>query len=241
MILPLFIRVNSGLLAFFCMNYAIKYLPIVLVTIISNTLPLFCSLLGFIILGERITKMEIFCLLISFYGIFVLVYYGERQKDKEGKESNISLLPMVMLVLGPILMAVTNVSLRHMKNLHEFTTSTYSVIYSIIVYGLIVLISEEEKITMIYTLNTYEMLILIFVSLAGGAGMIWKAKALRYEMAGRLSILQYFSIIFTFLFDLVFIGTAFKSSEIIGILIVFLANVLSASMVFKNNFLNKRK
>lgn len=76
MIFPLFIRVNSGLLAFFCTNQAIKYLPIVLVSLFSNTLPLFCSLLGFLILGERISKMEVFCLVLAFFGIYVLLYSG---------------------------------------------------------------------------------------------------------------------------------------------------------------------
>jgi len=77
MIFPLFVRVNSGLLAFFCINQAIKHLPLVLVALFTNTLPLFCSLLGFLILGEKITKAEIICLLIAFYGIYVLLYYGD--------------------------------------------------------------------------------------------------------------------------------------------------------------------
>ena len=83
MILPLCIRVNSGLLAFFCMNYAIKYLPIILVSLFANTLPLFCSLLGFLILGERITKAEVGCLILAFYGIFVLIYHGRRSSESD--------------------------------------------------------------------------------------------------------------------------------------------------------------
>lgn len=76
MVFPLFIRVNSGLLAFFCINYAIKFLPIVLVALFTNTLPLFCSLLGCLILGERITKSEVVCLILAFFGIYVLLYNG---------------------------------------------------------------------------------------------------------------------------------------------------------------------
>ena len=63
---------------------------------------------------------------------------------------------------------------------------------------------------MLDTFNVHEMLILIFVSLAGGAGMLFKTKALQYEMAGRLSIICYFSVVFTFFFDLIFIGTNFN-------------------------------
>jgi len=60
-------------------------------------------------------------------------------------------------------------------------------------------------------------------------------------MAGRLSILGYFSIIFTFFFDLIFIGTSFSFGEMYGILIVFCANLISAYMVFHRYFLQNKK
>jgi len=114
-----------------------------------------------------------------------------------------------MLVLGPMFMALTNICLRYMRSLHELTASTYSVVYSVVIYGFIISLTESNKITMFNTFSTGEIMILIFVSLAGGAGMLFKTKALQYEMAGRLGILCYFSILFTFLFDLIFIGTIF--------------------------------
>lgn len=55
-------------------------------------------------------------------------------------------------------------------------------------------------------------------------------------MAGRLSILAYLSVVFTFLFDYIFIGTEFTIEEAEGMAIVFLANLLSAVIVFKKNF-----
>jgi drug/metabolite transporter (DMT)-like permease len=81
MFLPLILRSFSGLFAFFCINYALKHLPLVLVALITNTLPLFTSLLGFLILGERITFVEVGCLLLAFYGVYLLVNssYGEEQ------------------------------------------------------------------------------------------------------------------------------------------------------------------
>lgn len=142
-----------------------------------------------------------------------------------------------MLVMGPTLMAVTNICLRYMRKLHEYTASTYSVLYSISVYGAILGFSESDKISMVHTFSTWEWFILIFVSLLGGAGMLFKTKALQFEMAGRLSILMYFSVIFTFFFDLIFIGTAFTTGEIQGISIVLAANLISAYSVFKKNFM----
>lgn len=81
MIFPLLVRVTCGCLAFMCVNQAIKHVPIVMVALFVNTMPLFCSLLGFLILREKITKMEVVCLLIAFYGIYSLLYSSDRAKD----------------------------------------------------------------------------------------------------------------------------------------------------------------
>ena len=99
-------------------------------------MPLFTSLLGFIILGEKISKSEILCLFIAFYGVYVLLYSGEQNDDKREVKSNISAGPLLMCIMGPFLMALTNVCLRYMKGLHEYTASTYSVLFSIAVYGI---------------------------------------------------------------------------------------------------------
>ncbi len=141
-----------------------------------------------------------------------------------------------MCVLGPMLMATTNICLRHMKGLHELTASTYSVLFSVAVFGLGFPVSGSS-ISVFETFAGYEFAILIFVSLAGGVGLIVKTKAFQYEKAGRLGMLCYLSIIFTFLFDLILIGTSFNSGEMQGIAIIFAANAISAYTVFHENFI----
>jgi drug/metabolite transporter (DMT)-like permease len=73
MVLPILIRCTSGLFAFYCMSTAIKHLPIVLVALFQNTIPLFTSLFGFLILKEKITKSEILCLFLAFFGVYILI------------------------------------------------------------------------------------------------------------------------------------------------------------------------
>lgn len=143
-----------------------------------------------------------------------------------------------MLILGPLLMASINISLRYMRRMHEYTTSTYSVLFSLVFYGGLIAVTDAEF-SMFENFHGYEHLILIFVSLAGGIGMLSKTKALQYEMAGRLGILVYFSIIFTYFFDMIFIGTKFHPEEMTGVAIILVANILSAYMVFHTHFLKK--
>jgi hypothetical protein len=59
-------------------------------------------------------------------------------------------------------------------------------------------------------------------------------------MAARLGMLAYLSIIFTFFFDLMLIGTVFTNGEIYGILVILAANLFSAYGVFYTYFLKSQ-
>ena len=179
-------------------------------------MPLFTSLFGFLILGEKITTSEILCLILAFYGVYTLLYSGSEALENypaDEAESNITMWPLLMALLGPMLMATTNICLRHMRGLHEYTASAYSVIFSVVVFGTLIPTSGQH-ITVTSTFVSWEFVLFVFVSLAGGFGMIFKTKAMQYEMAARLGMLAYLSIIFTFLFDHFLIGTVFNSGEI---------------------------
>jgi drug/metabolite transporter (DMT)-like permease len=129
-------------------------------------------------------------------------------------------------------MGVTNVLLRHMKMLHEYTSATYTVMTAVLLYGLQILLSGES-LQIISTIDTLDCIILVSVSVFGGFAMVCKAKAMQYEMASRLSILNYLSVILILIFDLLLIGTVFNGQEVIGISIVFLSNGISAYSIYK--------
>jgi len=82
-----------------------------------------------------------------------------------------------MLIMVPILFASINISLRHMRSLHELTASVYSVLFSIVFYSIMMPITDNHF-TMFDTFRYYEHLVLIFISIAGGTGMLLKTRAL---------------------------------------------------------------
>jgi drug/metabolite transporter (DMT)-like permease len=59
----------------FTMQFAIKFIDITVVTVVANTAPLFTALLGFFLLGEKLTNVEITSLICSFIGVFILTLY----------------------------------------------------------------------------------------------------------------------------------------------------------------------
>ncbi len=74
-------------------------------------------------------------------------------------------------------MGLTNVLLRHMKKMHEYTSSTYSVMLSITVFGTSMHISDAEKVIGKEFENA-DYVILVLVSLTSCISMLCKAKAM---------------------------------------------------------------
>ena len=53
--------------------HAIKSLPLVFVSLVLSTLPLWTSLMSYLLLNERLTIMYIICLVLSFCGIGIMI------------------------------------------------------------------------------------------------------------------------------------------------------------------------
>ena len=73
-------------------------------------------LLGSVMLGERITKYELGCLLLAFSGVYIL--FSEKTSSKSNTNDNIDTFYLLILFLVPIMVAFQNVLLRHMRGFH---------------------------------------------------------------------------------------------------------------------------
>lgn len=53
--------------------YALKQLPLVIVSLVLNLSPIAIAVLSYIILKEKLAKIDIIILLVSFIGVLVLI------------------------------------------------------------------------------------------------------------------------------------------------------------------------
>ena len=243
MILPLSIRVFAGVTSFFLINKAIQSLPIFVVSLVINLAPIFTSILAFIFLKERISRGEVFALCLAFAGVYMLISASSKMQPQQPEEelsisngddivkSNITIIPLLMLVAATLLMATTNIMLRKMKKMHEFCSATYTVMTSLVFFGIGIKLSSQPM-TIADTFSPGDYTVMIFIAVCGILGLLCKTKAMQYEMASRLSILIYFNVIFSLVFDLILIGTVFRTSEVYGMLVIFLANAMSVYVIF---------
>lgn len=75
----LLIRVILGNANFYVVMMALKNLPVVVVTVVGNTAPLFTVVFGALMLGEKITKVELSCLCVAFTGVYILLTSGKKE------------------------------------------------------------------------------------------------------------------------------------------------------------------
>ena len=129
-------------------------------------------------------------------------------------------------------LSIVNITLRIMKGLHVYTSPTYTGLFIAIVTIIGFWITGTEY-KVLDQLTFSWQLLLLFIGIVGCAALILKTKSFQYEKAGRLGMLNYLSVIFTFLFDSILIGTKFSANEIYGIIIILGANIISAYTVFK--------
>lgn len=137
----LIMRVFMGNLTFFLMTISLKYLPLLVTSIVVNSANLMTVLLGAMILGERITKAEMACLFVAFLGVYVL--FSEKTSNK-GRDQNIDTFHLLLLCLIPFLIAMQNVLLRHMRGFHQYTVASYITLGSVCVSGVGSLLSANS-------------------------------------------------------------------------------------------------
>lgn len=93
---------------------AVKNLPLVLVAIVMNTMPLFTALFGYFILREVLMPLEKLCLVLSFAGVAIIVT-GNGCSSKS-HIYNYTAFTLTALILNPVLNSLVTIILRTLKN-----------------------------------------------------------------------------------------------------------------------------
>ena len=86
--------------------------------------------------------------------------------------------------------AIINVLLRDMRDMAEFTLSTYIVLTMFVVYLPIFMIFETSDIYFKFTSNDW--LIAVLLGFTSSSMPLARTKAMKYEEPARLNILNYF-------------------------------------------------
>eukprot|EP00347_Sterkiella_histriomuscorum_P015471 403356903 len=239
-------RAAFSYMAWVLQFYSINYLPLGLVNIIQNLIPIFTSIFAYLILRETLKMLEIINILVSLTGvIFVVIYSTENQNTQppnfdsidQTSSSNKSIglqeigqfmfvLSIVMNFLSAMIASLTGVIIRQLKTVHFTLIAGFQAICSVIVSLTLLLFyhvfftdstSPDNLFNKYSNFNPSTDIQYIFgVGLFGAFSQICYVKALFYDKAGRVASLNPLQIVYGYAADVIFFAHSLQMFEVVG-------------------------
>ena len=117
---PLFVRTINTTILLWSLVFCVWKLPLVEVALFMNTVPLFNALLGFLILGNTISRFEIGNLLVAFGGMAILILGASEASGEEGAQegSQTSMIYYVVMIITCFQLSGSYILQRKLKDLN---------------------------------------------------------------------------------------------------------------------------
>ncbi|XP_048362071.1 solute carrier family 35 member G1-like [Sphaerodactylus townsendi] len=202
----LFLRGLLGSCAMILLYYAYQVMPLADAVVISFSSPAFTTLFAWIFLKEKCSPWDLFFVLVTITGVVLIArppfLFGSKVSGIEGSYTD-HLKGTIAALLSAISASSAFVIIRKVgKSVHYFLTIWY---YAII--GLIISIAT------LFVLDSWSLpncgkdrFLLILIGLFGLGGQIFLTKALQIEKAGPVSIMKTMAVVFTFIFQIIFLN-----------------------------------
>jgi len=97
---------------------AIKTLPLVLVSIVANLVPLVTAVLSYFILREKLNSIEKVGIVVSFVGVAIMI---TGKNKNSGVNHSYPLYAIVALLIIPITGSLIQILLRNIRHLSAHT------------------------------------------------------------------------------------------------------------------------
>jgi len=217
----LFIRGVFGCSATIFQYYALEYIAIGDVSVISFTTPIFVSVLAFLFLKEELGFVNIGAAFLTLLGIGII----SRPPILSGEESfNLDITIGVGLALGCMLFATfTYVALRYLKPVHYVLVTFFYGFYSVWECGIAALVT-----------GTFELPVgpldwLLAITLAGLAFVAQAlfTLSLKYEKAGPIALIRCLEVPFTFFWQILWLGDPVDQWSLFGTIIILLSVLIT--------------
>ncbi|NTD35680.1 DMT family transporter, partial [Agrobacterium tumefaciens] len=191
---------SAGLGGMFFGFLALAYLPLVNVTVLSYTTPLFTIMLAALLLGEKVRIYRWSAVLTGFIGVFITLSPNLVFDAASGpaRIDGVAMIGTALALTGALCAAFSSIAVRHLNSIEK--PSRIVLIYTLtgVVAGLATL-GFGWKMP-----DFHQFLLLAGGGLAGGIGQIAMTLSLRHAQASLLAPFDYTTMIWALL-----IGYAF--------------------------------
>ena len=224
---------SAGLGGMFFGFLALAYLPLVNVTVLSYTTPLFTIMLAALLLGEKVRIYRWSAVLTGFIGVFItlspkLIFdaaSGPAQID------SVAMIGTALALTGALCAAFSSIAVRHLNSIEK--PSRIVLIYTLtgVMAGLATL-GFGWKMP-----DFHQFLLLAGGGLAGGIGQIAMTLSLRHAQASLLAPFDYTTMIWAIALGYLFMAEVPTGATIIGALTVIAAGLFA---MWRENRLTKQ-
>lgn len=203
-------RDTSGPLIFktFCgttkdfINFSVtKFLPLTIITIISNMTGLVVYILAFFFLKETVRKFDLFFMLFLLAGVIACVLGASEESATTGEESFFPLFVLyIFLIINLFLSAGGTIAMRKMKKFPANVVSWYqqiaTLVTSVIMMGIL-----NKSFAIYSTFDWIAWLWLFLAAFTNVYGETFRFMALKKTKATTLQVFYPSNVLFQFIFD----------------------------------------
>jgi drug/metabolite transporter (DMT)-like permease len=186
-------RGMAGTLALVCVYYAVTTLPLAEATLLQYTYPVFTAVLAFFFLKERIQRSTLICIILSLFGLLVMVM------------PNLSINSGIVLpwfsVLAALLGALGSaIAYVIVKRLSQGEDSSVIIFYFPLIALPLSIILLGDNFVMP---NIEALILLLLVGIFTQVGQVGLTKAMQSEVATKVTAFSYIQVVFSILFGFI--------------------------------------
>ncbi len=207
----LLIRGATGTIALIAYFITLQKIPLAGAVTIHYMAPIFTSLLGILIVKEKVSPWQFLFFLLSFAGIMVI----------QGFDSRITLVYAMIGVFGAIFTGLAYNMIRKLKTSeHPLVIIFYFPLVSIPVTGLITIFDWVSPIG-------WDWLLLLLVGILTQLGQFYLTKSYQSEELSKVSVISYIGIVFALGYGFIFFNEHYQFTAYVGMLMVMLGVALN--------------
>ncbi len=214
----------AGLGGLFFGFLALAYLPLVNVTVLSYTAPLFTIILAATLLGEQVRIYRWSAVMMGFLGVFITLLpdFVAFQLDHSSTTlETVSLIGTAMALAAAFCAALSAISVRRLNRVEPSSLI-------VLIYTLTGIMAGVASIAFGWKMpDRQELLLLIGCGLAGGIGQITMTLSLRHAEASLLAPFDYTTMIWALALGYAFMSEAPAAATIGGALVVIAAGLFA--------------
>ena len=121
---PLSFRIFQGIFSQFIRYYSMTFFSLSMISVIQKLAPVFTVALAYMILSEKLTKLEITLNAIAILAS-LLVTLGDHEQNGHQYTNN-HYLALFFLILNPVFIGMSAIALRKMKKTSMETLTTWT-------------------------------------------------------------------------------------------------------------------